>query len=282
MSLSICVLGSGSRGNCTLVSATRSGADTHILIDCGFSPRETRRRLGTLGLTMDDISAVVLTHLDTDHCHGGWSKTLRNHDIDVHLHTRHRSVALRRDVPGKAMNLFSESFTINDTIDVQPVLLSHDQLGTVGYVLEHHGARLGFATDLGRVPESLIDAFGDVDALALESNYDRQLQVGSSRPDFLKRRIMGGAGHLSNDESFAAVRAIARRTRLQHIITLHLSQQCNTPRHVKQVYAKHEPDLLGVLTISSQAQPSPVLHITRTGNGTPPAPRAGQQLAMFG
>jgi phosphoribosyl 1,2-cyclic phosphodiesterase len=282
MSLSICVLGSGSKGNCTLLSATNNHADTHVLIDCGFSPRETRRRLGTLGLTMQDINAVVLTHLDTDHCHAGWAKTLRNHDIDVHLHTRHRNTALRRDVPGRVMNLFTESFAINDAIDVQPVLLSHDQLGTVGYVFEHHGARLGFATDLGRVPDSLIDAFAAVDALALESNYDRQLQVGSNRPDFLKRRIMGGAGHLSNDESFAAVRAIARRTHLQHIVTLHLSQQCNTPRHVQQVYAKQEPGLLDVLTISSQTQPSPILHIACNGNGRAPAPRAGQQLAMFG
>jgi phosphoribosyl 1,2-cyclic phosphodiesterase len=116
---------------------------------------------------------------------------------------------------------------------------------------------LGFATDLGRVPQSLIDAFRDVDVLAIESNYDPPMQRRSARPAMLKRRIMGGAGHLSNEQSFDAVRAIVAASTAppRHIVLLHLSRQCNAPDIVRAMYFI-EPALAERVCITNQYQPT--------------------------
>ena len=137
------------------------------------------------------------------------------------------------------MTLFDRPFMLFDEVDVDPVLLAHDTLGSVGYVLDACGVRIGFATDLGRVPRLLLDRFVNLDVVLFESNYDRTMQIRSDRPAYLKRRIMGGAGHLSNEQSFEAVRRIAARSKLSHIVLLHLSRQCNDPAIISHHYAQH-------------------------------------------
>jgi hypothetical protein len=113
-------------------------------------------------------------------------------------------------------------------------------------VIEGFGCRAGFATDLGRVPAHLIERFEGVNLVALESNYDPEMQRGSDRPWFLKERIMGGRGHLSNEQAFAAVKAIldqcerGRRRLPDHIVLLHRSRQCNCPKIVRGVFERDE------------------------------------------
>ena len=87
-----------------------------------------------------------------------------------------------------------------DEVVVHPVVLPHDRLGTNGFVIDAGGVRVGYATDLGHVPAQLFDRFRDLDVLAIELNYDVQMQLTSGRPWFLRYCIMGGAGHLSNDQ----------------------------------------------------------------------------------
>ncbi|MCA9285745.1 MAG: hypothetical protein KDA22_11045, partial [Phycisphaerales bacterium] len=144
---------------------------------------------------------------------------------------------------------------------IRPVHVPHDAEGAVGYRIEHDGVRLGYATDLGRVPEALLEAFDGVDALALESNYDPALQTASARPEFLKRRIMGGAGHLSNEQCLDAALAIDRRRPVQCLALLHLSRQCNCPRLVRSLYAERAPELLPRLLIADQHEPSPMVRV---------------------
>ena len=178
------------------------------------------------------------------------------------------------------------------SLRARPYLMAHDSLGTVGYVLEANGVRLGFATDLGRVTEGLLGHLADVDALAIESNYDRSMQELSDRPVFLKRRIMGGAGHLSNEESLEAVLELARDVELTHVVPLHLSQQCNRPELITRMYAERAADLLDRLTVTNQHRATPLLEVVRArrreesrpslspGNGRA-AVRAGHQHMMF-
>jgi phosphoribosyl 1,2-cyclic phosphodiesterase len=283
MSLSLCVLGSGSGGNCTLLMLQDGQRTRHALIDCGLSIRETRRRLAPLGLDLGDIDDILLTHLDCDHFAPPWANALARHDITLHVHHRHRSPALRAGVPGTRMALFNGGFTLGASTAVESVHFAHDELGTVGFIIEHDGRRLGFATDLGRVPDSLFERFRGLHALAFESNYDRTMQVKSGRPAFLKKRIMGGAGHLSNGQSFEAVTRIAAASKLSHVILLHLSRECNDPRIISRHYARHAPDLLDRVTITDQFEPTPVLRVHRRGRrGNPPRPGVGEQLAMFG
>jgi phosphoribosyl 1,2-cyclic phosphodiesterase len=282
VTMTMCVLGSGSGGNCTLLSMQGKSRPHYALIDCGLSMKETKRRLAPMGLDLADIDDILLTHLDTDHFSTPWANNLATHDITLHVHQRHRSGAIRSGVPGERLNLFNGELTLRDMTRIESVLFAHDSLGTVGFIIEHEGRRLGFATDLGRVPDSVFDHFRDLHALAFESNYDREMQVTSGRPAFLKSRIMGGAGHLSNDQSFEAVQRIASESKLSHVVLLHLSRQCNDPQLITRQYAEHAPDLLDRLTITNQFEPTPVLQVHRKGKkGKPIALRSGQQMSMF-
>jgi len=280
MTLSFSVLGSGSKGNCTLLKLAGRGAERHVLIDCGLSMRATTLRLAPHGVTIEKISDILITHFDWDHFQPGWVKRIQRQNITVHLHQRHRAPALRLGLNGRNMTLFDRPFELTERTAIRPVLSAHDELGTVAFVIDHHGTRLGYATDLGRVGKVLLRHFTDLHAVAIESNYDPELELSSDRPQFLKRRIMGGRGHLSNDQSIEAVLEIEAQSTLAHVVPLHLSQQCNDPRIVKDLYARRAPHLLERLTISHQRRPTPLLHVQRR-KGAAGALQPGQQLAMF-
>lgn len=283
MSLSFCVLGSGSAGNSTVIALNGIGEQQFVLVDAGLSPRMTAKRLAPLGIGLDDISHILLTHLDRDHYYPSWTKAAAKHDIIVHAHQRQRSRLMELKVDFRKVELFNTDFRLDGATHVQSVPLAHDELGTVGFVLEHEGYRMGLATDLGRVPEILLECFVDLHGLAFESNYDRQMQINSNRPAYLKRRIMGGRGHLSNDESLEAVLEIADQSALSQIALLHLSRQCNCPRLLTNLYAREASHLLGELTVTNQFHATPMLHLRRgEGDGKKHRkPRPVEQLTLF-
>jgi phosphoribosyl 1,2-cyclic phosphodiesterase len=266
MSFSFSVLGSGSAGNCTvlILETAASGDGLHpgdrkcILIDAGLSPRRTARHLADLGLSIREVSDIVLTHLDTDHFSGGWVKAIEKLNIAVHAHHRHRGATYAAGIPMKRTVLFNRAHRIEHGPLLQPIVFAHDGLGSVGFVIEHDQRRLGFATDLGHVPESLLEEFVDLHALAIESNYDRQMQIDSGRPPFLKRRIMSGAGHLSNEQALAAIEQIESQSRLSTITLLHLSRECNCPDLLRELYIRRAPHLAERLTLSNQHEPTPM------------------------
>jgi phosphoribosyl 1,2-cyclic phosphodiesterase len=279
VALSLCVLGSGSAGNCTLLALGAGAGARYVLIDAGLSPRRTRQRLAPLGIGLEDVSDVLLTHVDHDHFHPGW----RNGRASLlpwtwRARRRHLRQARAAGLPARATAAIAGSLELAPRTRVETVALPHDELGTTGFVIDHGGTRLGFATDLGRVPRALLRSFDRLDALALESNYDPPLQLGSGRPEMLKRRIMGGLGHLSNEQSLEAVLDIAARGDLGHVVLLHLSRQCNDPTIVRDLYARRAPDLLGRLTITNQYEPTPVLHVGPRRRRRAGGARAGRQL----
>lgn len=266
MSLSFCVLGSGSGGNSTLVICGPPG-DASVrkcfLVDCGLSPRATAKRMAPLGVTLDEISAILLTHFDTDHFYPGWLKMIQKRNLPVHAHKRHRNAAWAAGLTAREVSLFNGSLDLDCGVQASTMLMAHDDLGSVSFVLDHAGCRLGYATDVGCVPKSLFDHFSGLHALAIESNYDREMQLASGRPIYLKRRIMGGSGHLSNVQSLEAVRLIADASPLSHIALLHLSRQCNDPDLVRELYLQYAPDLLDRLTITEQFEASPLLEVRK-------------------
>ena len=280
MPLSFCVLGSGSSGNCTLLRLGTPGGDRHVLIDAGLSPRETKKRLRPSGVALDEITDVLLTHPDHDHIHPGWIKAGPRLGITWHVHRRHLRHARIARLPLEDIAPVSDGFELFPDAIVEPVALPHDSLGTTGYVIENGGVRLGFATDLGRVPESFVDRYVNLSALAIESNYDRCMQMESDRPQALKRRIMGGLGHLSNEQTLAAVLGAADRGDLRHIALLHLSRHCNDPRIVKRLYAGRAPHLLDRLTITNQDEPTPMLRVSGNGRPNSIGTRCGEQLSF--
>ena len=239
-----------------------------FLIDAGLSPRRTARLLATLGINPHQVQAIILTHLDSDHFYAGWLKAiakraLTDSPLQLHIHRQHRHAAWRCGLTAREVALFEEKIELPGCATAEPVLLAHDDLGSVGFVIEHAGCRMGYATDLGAVPRTLLKHFVNLHALALESNYDRRMQEESLRPAFLKRRIMDGRGHLSNEQAIDAVREIESKSKLSHIALLHLSQECNCPKHVKRLWHREMPHAVERLTITHQTQPTPVLKVQR-------------------
>lgn len=259
--MSLCVLGSGSTGNCSvLVCETPAGERTVTLIDLGLSPRETGRRLKHVGLRLEDAQSALITHFDSDHFYRGWASAGRKLGLTLRFPRHHRPFAHRAGATVVRCDCFHTAFDLVEGVRVQPVHFAHDEHGTVGYRFDSHAGSIGFATDLGTVPPDLYEHFSGLDLLAFESNYCPIMQRESDRPIFLKRRIMGGSGHLSNEESFEAVQRIASTSRLQTICLLHLSRQCNDPRRVEEIYDA-APHLRDKLVISTHDRPTPWMRL---------------------
>ena len=279
MSLELCVLASGSMGNASVLR-TPAGA---MLIDLGIGPRTTARRLMGTGLHVSDIRAACLTHLDRDHFTPTWVATILKYRIAIHCHASRVNDLLRIAGDPQADELIcafeDEPFEPLAGVSALPMHLAHDESGSHGFVFEGSGCRVGYATDLGRVPVELLENFCDLDVLALESNYDPRMQLDSDRPWFLKRRIMGGRGHLSNAQALSAIRQLLDRCQKydrplpRHIVLLHRSQQCNCPNLLRRLFS-HDPRIAARLTLAEQHTRTSWL----SAAGAPAT--AGQQLLL--
>jgi phosphoribosyl 1,2-cyclic phosphodiesterase len=240
MPLQFSVLASGSRGNATLVKVGAAG----LLVDFGLGPRTMERRLSSVGSSWSDIRAVILTHTHGDHidaaslgriakcgiplyCHEGHLRDLRRLDPMVRLET------------ADLLRIYDERpFLTPDGIRVEPIELSHDGGPTFGFRVEGRGERrarpisLGYLADTGVWSTAMADALEDVDLLGVEFNHDVELQRRSGRSYHLIARNLGNRGHLSNAQGAALVEAVLGRSApgmVQHLVLLHLSQQCNRP-----------------------------------------------------
>lgn len=237
MSLELCILASGSAGNAAIL---RSPAGV-LLIDAGIGPRTLTKRLDGTGVRPTDISALCLTHLDGDHFSPRWVSTLRRLNIPVYCHANKiDGLALSfPDLVPLIRPFKITPFSPIEGLTCDPIHFAHDRLGSHGFVVDGFGYRIGYATDLGHVPPHFFDQFRDLDCIALESNYDPQMQADSARPWFLKRRITGGHGHLSNAQALAAIRKLldCARQLPDHIVLLHRSQECNCPELVHRLFS---------------------------------------------
>ncbi|MCH2153608.1 MAG: MBL fold metallo-hydrolase [Phycisphaerales bacterium] len=252
------ILGSGSRGNCSVIQIE----SFLYLVDCGLSLRQTRLRMETLGLKMEDVQGIFLTHLDRDHFNTSWVGQVKRQRIRVHAGPMHITGAAKAGLPEWCLHPVHEDMRLmHEELAVQRVDVAHDEAGCSSFIFQANDCRLGWATDIGHVPSHLLDAFIELDAIAFESNYDRRMQEQSDRPAFLKQRIMGGQGHLSNREALEAVTSVSDRSRLQHIAMLHLSQQCNDPDRLLRLWQDEAPQLHERLVLSRQNTPTDLLRI---------------------
>ena len=209
------------------------------------------------GIGLRDIRAICLTHLDHDHFNGSWLRMAAHCGIKIFCHQKRVQALMGRvsdciskksrprvtaELNQLVTGFDGVAFEAFAGLTLRPIRLENDAMGSHAFVIDGFGCRIGYATDLGHVPQQLVEHFDDVDVLALESNYDPQMQLQSERPWFLKRRIMGGGGHLSNEQAFDAIRKIlnrceARRRALpDHIVLLHRSRKCNCPRVVRALF----------------------------------------------
>jgi phosphoribosyl 1,2-cyclic phosphodiesterase len=217
-------LGSGSEGNAFVI---QSGA-TCVLMDCGFALSETAARLARLGLTVENISGIVVTHEHGDHV-DGVARIARKHAIPVWMThgTRRMQGAALDTLPRLTEIDPHHAFAVGE-LQVQPYAVPHDAAEPVQYVFGDGASRLGILTDTGALTPHIEAALGGCDALVLECNHDAEMLANGDYPYRLKQRIGGRYGHLNNQEA-ATLLSRLNHGRLQHVVAAHLSLKNNTP-----------------------------------------------------
>lgn len=220
-------LGSGSKGNATLVS----DGETHVLVDCGFSLRETEQRLARFGLHPSQLAAVLVTHEHGDHI-GGVGPLARRYGLPVHLSVGTWLSKRLGTVPRYELLTPQVRFAIQG-LEIDPVTVPHDAREPVQFCFRAHGRRLGVLTDLGHPSAHVIDTFGGCDALVLECNHDPRMLAEGPYPARLKRRVGGDWGHLANAQAQWLLRRLGL-DRLQRIVCSHLSEHNNRPELARE------------------------------------------------
>lgn len=222
--MTVISLQSGSNGNCTYLES----GGTAILVDAGIAAREVRNRLGAAGCDVGGVRAIVISHDHADHIRtvSVLARALR---VPVHL-----SVGTFKAARGRFrldrirdVRLFLSGETLRvDGLRIDTVPTPHDGADGVGLVVRDGRLSVGVLTDLGHVFSGLPELVGGLDALLVESNYDPDLLESGTYPRWLKARIRGPGGHLSNAESAGLLR---RGRRLQWACLGHLSEENNRP-----------------------------------------------------
>jgi phosphoribosyl 1,2-cyclic phosphodiesterase len=224
--MKICILGSGSSGNSLFLGTQR----TKILIDAGFSRRETIKRLESIGEDISEIQAICLTHEHSDHISG--LKVLHS-QFKMQLYANISTIQSLEQKPqfnSLPWNIFTtgSEFSIGD-IQLSPFRVPHDSADPVGFIAESGETKVGIATDLGTSTHLIREKLKKCNILILESNYDPALLSGSRRPWHLKQRIAGRQGHLSNKASAELISAVISN-KLETLYLVHLSSDCNRPK----------------------------------------------------
>lgn len=256
--MKLTILGSGSAGNASYVETD----ETRLLVDVGFSGRQIRQRLATLGRVPENLTAILITHEHSDHI-TGLAAIAEKAQLPVYCnratmeeirHTLGVNLDFRLFVAGGG-------FEVGD-ISVETFSIPHDAQDPVGFVLHTNGHSIGFATDLGHVTKVVLDRLRGTNALVLESNHDvKMLQDCPHRPWSLKQRILSRHGHLSNDAAADCVTEIMSGD-LRHLYLGHLSRDCNKPELAQRVMAQRLQTLGAShvqLHVTSQSTASPTL-----------------------
>jgi phosphoribosyl 1,2-cyclic phosphodiesterase len=228
-------LGSGSTGNAALVEATSAGRTSRLLVDCGFGLKQLDLRLAQAGLAASDIDAVFVTHEHGDHIGCAHSLARRNR-IPVWMSEGTWLATGGRDFEG-LLNLARDdaAFEVGD-IGVQPFTVPHDAREPLQLRCTDGNRTLGVLTDLGHATAHVLARLSGVHALLLEFNHDSDLLANSAYPAFLKQRVGGNYGHLSNTAAADIARAVLHDG-LRHVVAAHLSEQNNRPDIVRRLMA---------------------------------------------
>lgn len=224
----LCSIASGSSGNCIYV-----GSDaTHLLVDVGISGKRTEAGLNSLGISPRELDGILVTHEHADHI-SGLGVISRKFGIPIYTTEGTRQAMLEnRSIGAVDPSLFhvihaDEKFVIKD-LQIDPMRISHDAAEPVAYRIRYGNKRVGIATDLGVFNDYTVECLKGMDALLLEANHDvNMLQVGPY-PYYLKQRILGERGHLSNENCGRLLSRILHDD-LQAIVLGHLSQENNLP-----------------------------------------------------
>lgn len=275
MALNITSLNSGSNGNCYYVGNSTDA----VLIDVGLSCRETEKRMNRLGLHMQTVKAIFVSHEHGDHIKG--VSTLANkYNLPVYITAKTATHGPR------LISHISRTFVANETIAVGSLLVTpfvkyHDAIDPHSFIIKHQDVTVGVFTDIGKVCEEVTRYFKQCNAVFLEANYDELMLENGRYPIHLKNRIRGGSGHLSNKEAFELFNN-HRSEELSHLLLSHLSKENNSPELVTQLFTEQVNKTK--IIVASRFQATEVFTITGrpdTVQGNTAGYKRPEQLALF-
>ncbi|GAA6131805.1 MBL fold metallo-hydrolase [Halopseudomonas sabulinigri] len=244
-----CSLGSGSKGNGTLIEQ----GQTRLLVDCGFSLRSTEQRLRQAGLKGEQLTAILVTHEHSDHIQGV-AKLARRYELPVYL-TPGTGYALREE--GLDLRwLDLNTRVVIDELEVSPIAVPHDAREPCQFIFDNAQQRLGVLTDTGTITPWIIEQYTRLDALFLEANYDPHMLAYGPYPGFLKARVGGNLGHLSNQQAAGLLNMIDLE-QLQHIAIAHISEKNNRPELARDALTEALANWTGELLLAEQNQGLP-------------------------
>ena len=271
-------LGSGSAGNAYYFESD----GTSILVDAGFGPRETKKRLEQVGRDIEKLHAIVLTHEHYDHMRGA-EAIARKYGMPIYL-TRGTLHALEFDPVETKVVTFENNTTFSiGELNVHACRTIHDAADPACFVIEaRDGTRVGLASDLGYVDDAVMKHLQGCDGLFFESNHDLDMLRMGTYPWSLKRRIMSRFGHLSNDDSMSAVQRMIGGD-LKTLCLIHLSQKNNHEKIVRDMAARllKQTGAQLELGIALQFEPTGVFEVARRASRRPMVPARYTQMALF-
>ncbi len=271
-------LGSGSAGNAYYFESD----GTSILVDAGFGPRETAKRLEQIGRELTNLQAIVLTHEHYDHMRGA-EAVARKLQIPIYL-TRGTLEASSIDPAETRTVVFDNNSTFQvGELNVHACRTLHDASDPACFVIEaRDGTRVGLASDLGYVDPAVLRHLSGCDGLFFESNHDLDMLRMGTYPWSLKRRIMSRVGHLSNDDSMLAVQRMMSAD-LSTLCLIHLSQKNNHESIVRDMAARllAKTGVQMELAIASQFEATGVFQVARRHPPRPLVPPRFTQMPLF-
>lgn len=254
MSLSICSLNTGSNGNCFYIG----NADEAILVDAGLSCKETEIRMNRLGLDMQKVKAIFITHEHSDHIKG-LPVIAKKYQLPVYI-TQPTLLRGKQSIQVNLVNAFYAYQPIFiGSLEVTAFPKLHDAAEPHSFTIACNGITVGVFTDIGGHCTNLINNFRKCNAVFLEANYDEEMLENGRYPYFLKNRIRGGNGHLSNKQALDLF-LNHRPSFLSHLFLSHLSKDNNCPDLVQQLFSNHANGT--EIIVASRLQETAVYHIS--------------------
>lgn len=258
MSLFISSLNSGSNANCYYVGNSSEA----VLIDAGLSCRETEKRMKHLGLSMDIVKAIFVSHEHSDHITGvpGISK---KYQLPVYI-TEATLANSNIPIEPQLINDFKKNKPVKiGSLSVTPFRKNHDAADPHSFLISGHGVNIGIITDIGYACRQVIKYFSQCHAAFLESNYCADMLANGSYPWYLQQRISGDEGHLSNAQALELFTNY-RGTDLRLLILSHLSKNNNRPELVESLFKKQAGNT--EIVVASRYNASPVFCIEGNAN----------------
>ena len=273
MSLFIASLNSGSNGNCYYVGNERDA----VLIDAGISCRETENRMKRIGLSMNKVRAIFISHEHSDHIRGV-EVLAKKHGLPVYitpLTYRHGGLM----IDSTRVVSFADGESVNvGSLTVTAFSKQHDAAHPHSFMVSYNNINVGVFTDIGIACNNLTTYFKQCHAAFLEANYDEDMLENGRYPYHLKRRIRGGSGHLSNRQALD-VFINHRGPLLTHLLLAHLSRDNNDPALVQNLFQTHAGNIRVV--VASRYEASAVYHINGLFDNDVLMPVVQGQFSLF-